>query len=60
MPMKTQSKAEGVDVTIRKPAVEGSGWSAPGCGHFNPRKDRGTHGTEDSIYGTLPIFSQLC
>jgi hypothetical protein len=40
IPMKTQREAEGVDVTIRKPAVEGSRWSATGCGHFNPRKDR--------------------
>ena len=39
IPMNTQIEGGGVDVTVLKPAVEGSGWSAPRCGHFNPGKD---------------------
>jgi len=39
MPIKTRSEAGDVAATICKPAVEGSGWSAPRCCHFNPGKD---------------------
>jgi len=40
MPTKKQREGGGVAVTIRKPAVEGSWWSAPRCGHFNSGKAR--------------------
>jgi hypothetical protein len=59
MPVKTQREAGGVDVTIRKPA-EGSGWSAPRCGHFNPGKDRVSM-AQKTQFKVLPSkFSQLC